>query len=66
MDGDASGDASDSDEELLPEMVSSFLFGGEAETLVTREGEAGVVLALKLLVHRLVSFKVSSSSNRKL
>ena len=54
VDGDATGEASDSDEELLPEMASSFLLGGEAEALVTWEGEAAIELALIVLVLRLV------------
>ena len=54
MDGDATGEASDSDEELLPEMASSFLLGGEADALVTWEGEAAIELALIFLVLRLV------------
>ena len=53
VDGDATGEASDSDEELLPEMASSFLLGGEAEALVTWD-EAAIELALILLVLRLV------------
>lgn len=54
VDGDAIGEASDSDEELLPEIASSFLLGGEAEALIIWEGEAAVVLAVRPLVLRLI------------
>ena len=48
MDGDPSGEASDSDDEL-PEIVSRFLLLGEDETLGGKLGEAGRTLAQVLL-----------------
>lgn len=54
MEGDASGEASESDEELLPEAASSFLLDGEADALAaTKEGEAVLLSVLLLLRVRL-------------
>ena len=40
VEGDGRGEASESDEESLPEMASDFLLEGDADTPATKEGEA--------------------------